>query len=317
MALKAVAVGVAKAGSPPLTTFVLAVLAGGFIAFGALFATIASSTAPGSVGLPYGVTKVFMGLAFSVGLILVVVGGAELFTSNVLLVMAWAQGRISGARVLRNWAIVYAGNLAGAVSVAGLVAVSGEYRSGGGGVGLAALKIAEGKGELGFGEALVLGVLCNVLVCLAVWLTYSARTTADRIMAVIPPVTAFVAAGFEHSVANMFFLPVATLVKALAPESFWTSIGAGPEQFAHVSWTAFAHNLLPVTIGNLVGGAVIVGGLYGLAYLRPTRSAGADPHIRPRTAHPTTASVRRPSHPATASTIRTRPGPFSARSTPA
>ncbi|GLY28920.1 formate/nitrite transporter family protein [Kineosporia sp. NBRC 101731] len=272
MARRAVTIGVGKAHESVLTTFVLAVLAGAFIGFGAMFATVASSTVPGSAGLPYGVSKVLMGLAFSVGLILVVVGGAQLFTSNVLLVMAWASGRVSGPAVLRNWAVVYAGNFVGAVGTATLILLSHEYRSAGGGVGLNALRIADGKGELGFVQALVLGILCNMLVCLAVWLSYSARTTADRVAAVVLPVAAFVAGGFEHSVANMYYLPLAAMIKSTAPESFWTSAGTSAGEFTHVGWPVFFENLVPVTIGNIIGGGLVIGGLYWLAYLRHDRS---------------------------------------------
>ncbi|MBT0771459.1 formate/nitrite transporter family protein [Kineosporia sp. J2-2] len=271
MALRAVSTAVGKSGEDALTTFVLSVLAGAFIGFGAMFATVVSATVPGSAALPYGISKGLMGLAFSVGLILVVVGGAQLFTSNVLLVMAWASGRITGVAVLRNWVLVYAGNFAGAAGTAALVVYSHEYRSAAGGVGLNALNIAEGKGELGFGQALVLGVLCNVLVCLAVWLSYSARTTTDRIAAVVMPVAAFVAGGFEHSVANMYYLPLAAMIRSSAPSSFWASTGTTPDAFGHVGWTAFAQNLLPVTIGNIIGGGLIVGGLYWVAYLRHDR----------------------------------------------
>lgn len=276
IARKAVDTAVAKAGESTLSTVVLAVLAGMFIGFGAMFATVAVSTTPGSTGLPYGISKVVMGLTFSVGLILVVVGGAQLFTSNVLLVMAWAQGRVGVGAVLRNWLLVYAGNLVGSVGTALLLVLSGEYRSAGGGVGVSALSIAEGKGELGFGRALVLGVLCNVMVCLAVWVSYSAVSTVDRIVAVILPVAAFVAGGFEHSVANMYFLPVAAMIKRFAPDEFWTSAQVTPADFAHVGWADFVANLVPVTIGNIIGGGLLVGGLYWLAYLRQERGQERD-----------------------------------------
>jgi len=272
IAVRAVETAVAKSAESTLSTLALAVLAGIFIAFGAIFATVAVATTPGSAALPYGVSKVLMGLTFSVGLILVVVGGGQLFTSNVLLVTAWVKGRIGLRAMLRNWGLVYVGNLAGALGTAVLLVLSGEYRSAGGGVGAAALSVAESKGELGFGRALVLGVLCNMLVCLAVWLSYSARTTVDRIVAVVLPVAAFVAAGFEHSVANMYFLPVGAMIKRFAPASFWTSTGIDPADLAHVGWSSFAANLVPVTIGNIIGGGLLVGGLYGLAYLRGGRS---------------------------------------------
>jgi formate transporter len=273
MAQKSAFVGFKKANSGPMPTFVLAMLAGSFIAFGAIFATIAATVPPGSTGLPYSATRILMGVTFSVGLILVIVGGAELFTGNMLLVMSWASRQISAFAVLRNWIIVYAGNLVGATGIAALVFLSGEWRSAGGGIGLASLTIAQGKGHLGSEEALVLGILCNILVCLAVWLTYSARSTTDRILAIVPPVAVFVAAGFEHSVANMYFMPVAVLIRSFAPETFWTAIGTSGTAFPDVSWLAFVGNLVPVTIGNAIGGGLFVGAVYWLVYIRYGRPA--------------------------------------------
>jgi formate transporter len=268
MAQKGSVIGTKKAQTGLLPTFVLAVLAGAFIAFGAISAIVVATVVPGTDGLPWGVTKMLMGVVFSLGLILVVVGGAELFTGNTLLVISWASRRISVWRELRNWAIVYPGNLVGAFGIAITLFIAGEWHAAGGGFGLTALTIAQAKGHLGFIEALMLGILCNVLVCLAVWLTYSARTTTDRILALVPPVAAFVAAGFEHSVANMFFIPFAVLVKDLAPESFWTSIGQTPAAFPDVTWAAFIGNLVPVTIGNIIGGGIFVGAVYWLIYIR-------------------------------------------------
>ena len=174
---------------------------------GAIFATVATA---GGAGLPYGVSRLLAGLTFSLGLILVVVAGAELFTGNNLIVMAWASRRVSTARLLRNWAIVYAGNFAGAIATAGLVFAGKQYEFGKGAVGAQALSIAAAKTGLGWGQAIALGALCNALVCLAVWLCYSARTAADKVLAIVPPIAAFVAAGFEHSVANMSSSPTAS-----------------------------------------------------------------------------------------------------------
>jgi formate transporter len=269
MAHKSTLVGLRKAQTGIVPLFVLAVLAGAFIAFGAVFATVATTVAPGTGGpLPYGPAKVLMGVCFSVGLILVVVGGAELFTGNTLLTMGWAAGRISLREVLRNWGVVYAGNFAGALGIAALVFVSDEWRSAGGGLGLAALAIAQSKGHLGFGQAVALGVLCNILVCLAVWLSFSARTTTDRILAVVPPVAAFVAAGFEHSVANMYFLPLGVLIRTFAPDAFWAAAGTTAAAFPDVTWAGFAGNLVPVTVGNAIGGGAFVGAVYWLVYIR-------------------------------------------------
>lgn len=268
MAVKAETLGEIKARLDAVTTFVLALLAGSFIGLGANFATVA--TAGTSEVWPYGATRVLVGVAFSLGLILVVVGGAELFTGNTLIVMAWASGRVRTAALLRNWAIVYVGNFAGAVATAGMVYLSGQHRFGTFAVGRTALEIATAKVQLDFHEALFLGVLCNLLVCLAVWLTYSCRTTADRILAIVPPISAFVAAGFEHSVANMYFVPLGLFLKHSALEEF---ASASPP-LVELTWSAFMfHNLLPVTIGNLIGGAVFVGGVYYFVYLR-RRAAG-------------------------------------------
>ena len=266
MARKAEQVGVTKAGLDAATTFALAVLAGAFIAMGAVFATTATA---GGSDLPYGVARLIGGLTFSLGLILVVVAGAELFTGNNLIVMAWASRRVSTLRLLRNWGIVYAGNLVGALATAGLMYASKQYEFGNGAVGLQAVTIAASKTSLGWGQAVVLGALCNALVCLAVWLCYSARTTADKILAIIPPIAAFVAAGFEHSVANMYFIPYGLLVNS--NDAYWSqqqdvTLPTSPD----LTWSGFVTaNLIPVTIGNIVGGGLMVGAIYWFVYLRP------------------------------------------------
>ncbi len=276
VARKAETVGESKAAMPLLDTVVLAVLAGAFIALGAVFST---TVAAGDGDLPYGVVRLLAGLVFAVGLILVVVAGAELFTGNNLVVMAWASRRVSTARLLRNWAIVYAGNLVGALGTAVLVYLSRQYTFGKGAVGQTALAVASGKVSYGFVQAFALGVLCNALVCLAVWLTYGARSTTDKILAIVPPIAAFVAAGFEHSVANMYFVPMGLLVKG--DGGFVASL-ADPPDLSGLTWSAFVtDNLIPVTLGNVVGGALLVGAVYWLVYLRPRRTtpqpAGAPP----------------------------------------
>jgi formate/nitrite transporter len=272
MAEKAEQVGVRKAAMDATSTFVLAVLAGAFIALGGMFANVV--LASGSA-LPYAVARVLAGVVFSLGLILVVVGGAELFTGNNLIVMAWASRKIGAGLLLRNWAIVYLGNFVGAVGTAALVFLSGHYLFGGGAVGKAALATAEAKAGLGFGQAVVLGVLANALVCLAVWLTYSCRTTTDKVLVIVPPIAAFVACGFEHSVANMYTLPVGLFIKAGAPDSFWSAIGQGPADYPGLTWEGFlVNNLLPVTLGNVLGGSGLVGAVYWFVYLRQPASPG-------------------------------------------
>jgi len=266
MAAKAEQIGVKKAAMDFLSMFVLAVLAGAFIALGAVFATTVSA---GSGSLPYGIVRLAAGVVFSLGLILVVVGGAELFTGNNLIVMAWANRKISTGLLLRNWLIVYVGNFVGAVVTALLVYASGQYQFGNGAVGAAALGTAQAKAALGFGQAVALGILCNGLVCLAVWLSYSGRSVVDKIFAIVPPIGAFVAAGFEHSVANMYFLPVGLLIKEGAPQSFWSSIGKTAADYPALTWGHFLfNNLLPVTLGNMIGGTVLVGAVYWFVYLR-------------------------------------------------
>ncbi len=269
MAARAEAVGVAKAGLPLLTTAALAVLAGAFIALGANFYTVATTGSE----LGFGPTRVLGGAAFSLGLLLVVVGGAELFTGNNLIVMAWADRRISTLALLRNWAIVYAGNFVGAIATAAIVYLSEQWAFGGDRVGENALRIANNKVQLGFIEAIALGVLCNALVCLAVWLSFSARSTIDRAIAVFFPITAFVAAGFEHSIANMYFIPLGLFLKH---EDAVTGLDTMADaDLSSLTWGSFlADNLLPVTIGNIIGGALLVGAVYWFVYLRPARASG-------------------------------------------
>ena len=263
MATRAEYLGVRKSEAPTLTLFTLAILAGAFIGLGAMLATTAAAGTSGT--LPYGVARILIGLVFSLGLILVIVGGAELFTGNNLIVMAWASGKVTSYALLRNWIIVYIGNFVGSVATAAMVFLGKQYLFGGGAVGLAALGIANGKVHLGFIQAIALGVLCNALVCLAVWLSYSARSVVDKISAIIFPITAFVAAGFEHSIANMYFIPLGLMIKALDP-----AFTAGTDlDLSGLTWGAFLiNNLLPVTIGNIIGGAVLVGAVYWSVFLR-------------------------------------------------
>jgi formate/nitrite transporter len=279
MAARAEFLGVRKAEMPFLKMFMLSVLAGAFISLGAIFATtigaggMAVTGADGEVafntGLPYGLTRLLMGLVFSLGLILVVVGGAELFTGNNLIVMAWANGKVTGAALLRNWLIVYMGNFVGSIGTVILMFLTKQYTFGGNSVGITALRIGVAKVDLTFIQAIALGILCNALVCMAVWLTYSARSTMDKIIAVIFPITAFVAAGFEHSIANMYFIPYALFIKDFDP-NFVTTVGDKVANLNQLSWQAFlVNNLIPVTIGNIIGGAVLVAAVYWAIFLRP------------------------------------------------
>ena len=193
-------------------------------------------------------------MAFSLGLILVIIGGAELFTGNNLVAMAWASRRITSAELVRNWGLVYLGNALGALGTVVLVLMGQVAQLGDGAVRETALAIGRHKAALGAAEALALGVLCNGLVCLAVWLAMGGRTVTDKVLAIVFPITAFVTMGFEHSVANLFFLPY-----ALALDGFGD---------AQLLWGS-VRNLLAVTVGNILGGTVLVAGVYWLAYLRP------------------------------------------------
>jgi formate/nitrite transporter len=241
------AAGVAKARQDVLTTLMLSVLAGAYISFGALFFTIGVTGSD----LGWGPTQLLGGVAFSLGLILVIIAGAELFTGNALVVMAWADRRISLPELLRNWGLVYAGNLVGAVATAVLVVLSGVLDFNGGGVGVTAAAIASTKLELGLVEAFFRGILCNVLVCLAVWLSFAGRSVIDKVAAIVFPITAFVGAGFEHSVANMYVMPVAMLA-GLVP----------------LDMGAMIANLVVVSAGNVVGGAVLVALVYWVIFAR-------------------------------------------------
>ncbi len=266
MAAKAEGVGVEKARLDFLTTFVLAILAGAFIAVGAIFCT---TVLAGGSALPYGVARLLAGLAFTTGLIMVVVGGAELFTGNNLVIMAFASRKVSLSALLRNWVIVYVGNFVGSVATAYIMFLSKQHSFGNGAIGLTALNIGEAKTDLGFIQAVALGIMCNALVCMAIWLCFSARSTTDKILAIIPPIAAFVASGFEHSIANMYFIPVALFIKDLGGPEFFAVIKKTATDFSHLTWgNFFLVNLLPVTIGNIIGGAVMVGLVYWFAYLR-------------------------------------------------
>jgi formate/nitrite transporter len=263
MARRAEEIGVTKAALATEKLLALSVLAGAFIAMGAVFSTTATA---GSAELAFGVVRLLAGLTFSLGLVLVVVAGAELFTGNNLIVMAWAGRRVTTALLLRNWLLVYVGNFAGALATVALIYLSGQYEFGGDAVGRQALAIATAKTSLGFGQAVALGALCNALVCLAVWLCYSARSTADKILAIVPPIAAFVAAGFEHSVANMYFIPMGLLLKQ---NDGWVAGLADAPDLSGLTWGSFLlDNLLPVTLGNIVGGALMVGAVYWFVYLR-------------------------------------------------
>lgn len=255
IAAKVNSIGVAKARLPVLRMFMLAVLAGAFIALGALYFTVVRSDA----SLGFAVRQVLGGVVFSLGLLLVIVAGAELFTGNNLLVMAWADGLISTREVLRNWAIVSVGNLVGAAGLALLVYLSRHPEMNSGAIGEQVVTIAANKQQMPFWTAFFRGAMCNVLVCMAVWMALAGRSVIDKAVAIVFPISAFVAAGFEHSIANMYFFPLAMLLQA-------DGVGASVPP---VTVAGFAGNLLPVILGNIAGGSVLVGFVYHLIYGKP------------------------------------------------
>lgn len=255
-------VGVTKTDLPFVPMTALGVLAGGFIGLGALFFTLVVS----DPSLSFAAARVLGGAVFSLGLILVVIAGAELFTGNNLLVMAWVAGRLSTPKIAQNCVLVYLANLFGAVGLAVLVALSGHWKMQSSTIGQTAVT----KCALPFGEAFFKGVLCNVLVCLAVWLAMAGRNVADKVLAIVFPISAFVAAGFEHSVANMYFIPLGIFLRSSVPTDGIAHLDA-------LTWPGFAQNLLPVTLGNLLGGAGMVGLVYYVIYRRGAARSAATP----------------------------------------
>jgi len=261
IAAKVESVGVTKARMPLLPMAMLGMLAGGFIGLGALYFTLVVSDA----SLGFAASRVLGGVVFSLGLILVVVGGAELFTGNNMLAMAWADGKISSREVMRNWVVVYVANAIGAVGLAAVVYWSGHATFNGGAVAQQYLKIAAAKTALPFAEAFFKGVLCNLLVCLGVWLCMAGRSVTDKVLAIIFPISAFVAAGFEHSVANMYFISLAIFLRDGVDATAGVNL-------ATLNWSGFASNLVPVTLGNIVGGSALVALVYHFIYRRGLKS---------------------------------------------
>lgn len=257
--------GVAKAGRDALVLVVLGLLAGAFIALGAVFMTVVLT---GAGTLPWGVARFLAGVAFSLGLILVIVGGAELFTGDSLMIVAYASQRITLASLLRAWSLVYVGNIVGALGTAALVFLAGSHEFSGGAVGKTALAVAAAKAALPTIQLFFLAVLCNVLVCLAVWMSFGARSAADKVLVIVPPIAAFVAVGFEHSIANLYFLPYGLAIKEWARPGFWAAIGQSPLDYPNLTIANALHNIGVATVGNLVGGSLMVGAVYWLVYLR-------------------------------------------------
>jgi formate transporter len=267
MAVRVEKAGIAKSNRDFFSTFTLAVMAGVFIGLGAAFFTFVIHDSTLSVGL----TKLIGGFVFSLGLILAIITGAELFTGNNLIVMAFISRKITLEGLLRNWGIVFISNFVGALIVVFLMFLSGQWTAGGGTVGVTVLMIANGKVNLTFIEAVSKGILCNILVCLAVYLCFSGRSVTDKILAILFPITAFVALGFEHSVANMYFIPAGLLLKN-SPQVLAAAqeiLGGIPDLSNLTMYGFLVNNLLPVTIGNIIGGTFFVGIVHWFLFLRP------------------------------------------------
>lgn len=266
MARMAEQAAVGKSKKEPQITLMLAFLAGLFIAIAGMFYTTVSA---GSSAMPYGMAKLIGGITFSMGLMLVILCGAELFTSNTLLLMGRATGRISLSAIGKNWTLVYFGNLIGSLVFVALMIGSGQYLSGHGAIGQSALYIANAKLGHTFMAALILGILCNLLVCLTYWLSLSSRTATGKMLACVLPVAAFIAAGFEHSIANMYLLPMGLIIKNTASPEFWSMIGYTADDFANINlYNVLVMNIIPVTIGNIIGGGVMVGLSNWFVFLR-------------------------------------------------
>ena len=251
---------ISKSSTDPLRIFMLSLLAGAFIAFGATFYTLVIH----QPGLNIGISRLIGGLVFSLGLILVIIAGAELFTGNNLLVMAYVDKKITLKQLLTNWCIVFIGNFIGSIGIAALIYLSDHWLINGGAVRTKAIFIANSKVNLAFIPALVSGILCNALVCLAVWLCFAGHTVTDKILAIIFPISAFVALGFEHSIANMYFIPAAMLAQT-QPEVMQA---LGNVDISHLNFSGLINNLIPVTLGNILGGSFFVGLVYWFIYLR-------------------------------------------------
>jgi formate transporter FocA len=269
----------AKSKKPTSMVIGLAIMAGVFIGIAFIFYITVTT---GNTQTGWGISRFAGGLAFSLGLILVVIGGGELFTSSVLSAIAVANKQISFGKMLGIWGKVYIGNFIGATLLLALVVSAGMYQNDGGQWGLNALNIAQHKLHHQPLEAFALGILCNLLVCLAVWLTFCSTNMLTKAIMVILPVAMFVSSGFEHCVANMFMVPLGIAIQQLSPPEFWLAVGASPEQYADLNIMTFiTANLIPVTLGNIVGGAGLVGLGYWAIFSRPQLNAVPNSQITP------------------------------------
>lgn len=254
-------VSISKSTLDPFRVFALSLLAGAFIAFAAVFYTVVIHDST----LSSGITRLLGGLVFCLGLVLVIVAGAELFTGNNLLVMACVDKKITLKQLLLNWSIVFFGNLVGSLGIVFLIYLSEQWLINDGALGAKVVMIANSKVNLSFMAAFARGILCNALVCMAVWMCFACHSVTDKILAILFPITGFVAMGFEHSVANMYFIPAGILAQ-MNPD-IMRSVSANVD-LSNLNIMGFMYNMLPVTLGNIVGGSVFVGAVYWFIYLR-------------------------------------------------
>jgi formate/nitrite transporter len=270
MALKYEAAGVKKGKELDFwATFVLAIHAGIFVAMGAGFYTVVSSATTGTQ-VSYGLMKFAAGLAFCTGLAMVILCGSELFTGNAMIVLAWSSGRVTTYQMAKNWVIVYIGNFLGSLIIAALQLWGKTYQNASYQVGANAMSFAQTKCNREWGQCYCLGILCNIMVCWAVWMTLSAREASSKLMVFILPITAFAAQGFEHCVANMYFLPIGMMVKTYAIPAMWSNLSKNPD----IDYPAVAvgqcviYNFIPATLGNYSGAIFFIGFIYWYLYLR-------------------------------------------------
>ncbi len=266
--------GVKKANTPILAQLLLGFLAGAFIAFAAEGSNMAAFNLFADP-TTYGLGKALAGSIFGTGLMLVIVAGGELFTGNTMMVAALFEKKISLSKLLQNWTVVYIGNLIGSLFIAYMMVQSGLFNSGDNVLGAMTIKIAAYKVGLSFEQAFFLGIMCNWLVCLAVWMSYGAQDITGKLLAVFFPIWLFITSGFEHSVANMYYIPAGIWAKT---NDKWVAAamdhGVTAEKLAHLNWQSFAiDNLLPVTLGNIVGGSLFVAGVYWFTYTKISKKS--------------------------------------------
>ena len=260
-----------KVKTKPLNQFILGILAGAFIAFASEGSNMAAFNLFAKPET-YGLGKALAGVVFATGLMLVIIAGGELFTGNTLITIGVLEKKIKLKDMLSNWFFVYLGNFVGAVFIAYMMNMSGLFNSGDNMLGGITLKIAAYKTHLTFSQAFYLGIMCNWLVCIAVWMSYGAKDIIGKCFAIFFPISLFITSGFEHSIANMYYIPAGILAKSNA--SWVEASGLTAEKLAHLNWSTFiTKNLVPVTIGNIVGGVILVAGVYWFTYYKNSENA--------------------------------------------